>query len=447
MARADITKRLLSPSLALCLAVLGAASMVYYHQRWFLPRSNAALAARGLGSGHSFGNDFYPVWLSSRALLSRKQNPYSPEITKEIQIGLYGRPLDTHSAGNPADQRMFVHPVFTDLLFWPASLFPFNAVRIVVFCALLALTIASVPLWLQAMGWNLQWKWVAVILLLTLSSYSALEGLYAGQLGLLVAFLLAATLASMTREKFLLAGILLGLTMMKPQVTSLATLYLLLWASQDWPRRKNLIVGLLSTALVLVGTSLAVLPDWISSWLQSVLAYRRYTTPPLVREVVISFLPGRIAAPLTILLTVIAVAMSLLLIWQNRKADLHSSRFWLTFSLLLSITTVVLLPGQAVYDHLILIPALFLIWRERHQLQNSAKVPRLLLGVAAIVFVWPWMTAFALLLMRPFISEAVFDSPAFLALPIRSAASLPFAALALLVLNWRISRREQRAAS
>lgn len=447
MARSDISKRLLSPSLVLCLAVVGAASMAYYHQRWFIPRSNATLAARGLGNGYSFGNDFYPVWLSSRALVGRKQNPYTPEITKEIQIGLYGRPLDTHHAGDPADQRMFVHPVFTDLLFWPASQFPFSVVRVVVFFVLLALTIASVCLWLQAMSWNLQWKWVAVILLLTLSSYSALEGLYAGQLGLLVAFLLAATLASMMREKFFLAGILLALTTMKPQMTLLVTLYLLMWASQDLRRRKNLIVGLLATGLLLLGSSLAVLPGWISSWVQSVSAYRRYTAPPLVRGIVISFLPERMAAPITILLTVIAVAMSLLLIWQSRKADLQSSQFWLTLSLLLSVTTVILLPGQAVYDHLILIPALLVIWRERQPLLHSGPVPRLLLAVAAIVFLWPWMAALAFVLVRPFVSQAIVDSPALMALPIRTAASLPFAVLVLLVLNWRINRRELKAVS
>jgi Glycosyltransferase family 87 len=447
MARSDISKHLLSPFLVLCLAVISAASMVYYHQRWFIPRSNATLAARGLGNGYKFGNDFYPVWLSSKALVGRKQNPYAPGMTKEIQIGLYGRPLDTYRAGDPADQRMFVHPVFTDLLLWPASQFPFRVVRIVVFCALLALTIASVPLWLQAMGWNLPWKWVTVILLLTISSYSALEGLYAGQLGLLVAFLLAATLAAMMREKFLLAGILLVLTMMKPQVTVLASLYLLLWACQDLRRRKNLIVGLLGTGLVLLGTSFVVLPNWISSWFQSVLAYRRYTTPPLVREIVSSFIPEGIAAPTTILLTVIAVGMSLLLIWQNRKANLQSSQFWLTLSILLSVTTVILLPGQAVYDHLILIPALLVIWRERKQLLHSGTVPRLLLAVAAMVFLWPWMAALALVLVRPFVAQAIFDSPALLSLPIRTAASLPFAVLLLLVWNWRVNRPELKAVS
>ena len=61
--------RAVSPTLALCLALIGAASMLYYHQGLFMPRVNAVRAATGLGGGYSFGNDFYQVWLSARELL------------------------------------------------------------------------------------------------------------------------------------------------------------------------------------------------------------------------------------------------------------------------------------------------------------------------------------------------------------------------------------------
>jgi len=231
MANSLATKLLRNPSLALMFAIAGAASMAYYHQGLFIPKANAMLAARGLANGYSFGNDFYQVWLTSRALFA--QNPYSPEMTKEIQIGLYGRALDPNRSGDFVDQRVFPYPAFTDLLFWPTSRFAFPAVRIAVLIVLLPLTSASAMLWLNAMNWSLQWRWVALIALLTLSSYSALEGLYAAQLGLLVAFLLAATFATLNRERFLLAGLLLALTMMKPQVAFLPVIYLVLWASSD----------------------------------------------------------------------------------------------------------------------------------------------------------------------------------------------------------------------
>ena len=446
MAIPESRKRVSSPYLALCLAVLAAASMVYYHQAMFIPRSNAMLAARDLGNGYSFGNDFYQVWLSSRELLRHKVDPYCPEMTREIQTGLYGRPLDPNRLTDPVDRRVFPYPAFVDLLFWPAAEIPFSGVRIGVLLLLLGLTTISVPLWLRAMGWSMDWKWIAVTVLLTISSYPALEGLFAGQLGLLVAFLLAAAVAALKQNRFL-AGILMALATIKPQVAALPIVYLLLWSIHEWAVRKKFVAGLSAGVFLLFATSLAVLPGWIKSWIRTVLVYRHYTTPSLITQVVTSLLPSPIAGTATLILTAAAIVAALILAWRNRNAGLESSAFWLTLSILLSITTVFILPGQAVYDHLILIPALLLLVRDRDQLQKAGSVPRLLLRIGAFVFVWPWMAAFALITMRPFIPRAVFESAAVFALPLRMAASLPFAILVLLVWNWRICRFGRQAVS
>src|SRR5579862_9169821 len=197
--------RAFSPTLAFCLALIGAGSMLYYHQGLFMPRVVAVRAADGLGNGYSFGNDFYQVWLSSRQLLRQRLDPYSEEMTHEIQAGLYGRLLDPNRPGDPVDRRVFPYPAFTDLLFWPAAEFPFLVVRTAVVCMLAALTFASVLLWLRALDWCLDWKWIAVILLLTLCSYPALEALFAAQLGLFVTFLLAASLVALRWNRFFLA--------------------------------------------------------------------------------------------------------------------------------------------------------------------------------------------------------------------------------------------------
>ncbi len=123
---------------------------------------------------------------------------------------------------------------------------------------------------------RLNWKWLAVILLLTLTSYPALEALYAGQLGLLVAFLLAAGILALQHNRFLLAGFLIALTTIKPQITALAIAYLLLrtltaWRckdndeddknkngreNKDWRERRRFLLGLFSTLTLLLGASL-----------------------------------------------------------------------------------------------------------------------------------------------------------------------------------------------
>ena len=53
-------------------------------------------------------------WLGARELLRHGRNPYSAEITREIQQGYYGRPIDprlTALSNDPKDQQAFAYPV------------------------------------------------------------------------------------------------------------------------------------------------------------------------------------------------------------------------------------------------------------------------------------------------------------------------------------------------
>jgi hypothetical protein len=121
------------------------------------------------------------------------------------------------------------------------------------------------------------------------------------------------------------------------------------------------------------------------------------------------------------------------LAWRKRQASPESLDFWLTLSLLLAITSVCLLPGQAIYDHVILLPGIFLLLRYRRELHCAGRIPRILLVVGAVILFWPWAAAFGLIAVRHWLAAGTFDSSTVFALPIRTAASLPFAVLALLV--------------
>jgi hypothetical protein len=422
--------------------------MLYYHLGLFMPRALEVSAAQKLGGGYAFGNDFYPVWLTSREWLRTGQDPYSTQMTREIQKGLFGRPLDSRIATDPRlDYRTFSYPAFTDLLFWPTAEFPFPVVRVVLVWLLAALTVTSVLLWTWALSWRVSWCWLGVIVLLTLFSYPALEGLYSAQLGLLVAFLLSAALLAMQRQRFLFAGILMALSMIKPQMTLLAVFYLLLWSVHEWRARGRFCIGFCATMILLIGASLAVLPHWIQSWTRTILAYHHYARPPLLTEVITSPLGPRLAGPATFVLTATLVVIAVVLAWRNRAAAFGSFASWITLTVLLCITTIAILPGQAIYDHLILLPGILLLVRHRSALRDAGPVPNTLLSIGGIVLFWPWIGAFALIVLRPWLAPVTFNSTAVFSLPIRTAASLPFALLALLAWTMRVSAvRNQESA-
>jgi hypothetical protein len=424
---------------ALGLALMGAAGMVYYQFGLFMPRVQNAREAKHLAGPYTFCNDFYPIWLTSREWLDERRDPYSAAVTREIQIGLFGRPLDTRIPSDPpTDYRTFAYPAFTDLLFWPASEVPFPRLRVVWAVLLATLTAAGVFFWTRALSWRVGRIWLAIIVLLTLCSYPELEGLYAGQLGLVVGFLLAASLLALQRGRLLMAGMLMALTTIKPQMTLLAILYLLLWSVQDWRRRGRFSLAFFATILLLVGAALVVWPHWIQEWTGVILGYPRYAMPPLA-SVLLGSSVGSLGGTVVL---VAALVAALAIAWRYRTAAAGSYEFWLALSLLLAITAIAILPGQSVCDHIILLPGIFLL-ASRRQAEYSSPIFRALLILGIAVLLWPWVASLGLIALRPLLRPDLFDSKAVFVLPLRTAAPFPFIVLGLLAMAWRAMLRQK----
>jgi hypothetical protein len=424
------------PALALALACIGAASMVYYHLGLFIPRMLQVRSSIGIGNGYSFGDDFYPIWLTAHQSRAGHRDLYSYQMTREIQTGLFGRALDPRNKFDPSiDYRQYAYPAFTELLLWPSALLDFPTLRIVLTLLLPVLTALSFWMWLKALRWDLHPMWRAVLIVLTLGTYELLEAFFALQPGLFVGFFLAGAVLAIRNNRLMLGGVLCALTLIKPQVTALAILFLLLWSLSDRIRARFW-QGFLAATLTLTLGSLWIWPHWISGWIAVLLGYHNYAMPPLV-----SMLLGpRVPKYVALVVIVVLLAVGLVIAWRNRRAVQDSLRFWFTLALLLAITTITLLPGQAIYDHIILIPGILLVLRYRREFAAAGRIQRALLVAGAIVLVWPWLSAFTLLVVRGWISPGDFYAIRIFALPMRTAASLPFAVLALLAWTWKISQ-------
>jgi len=409
------------------LAIAGAASMTYYHLRIFIPHAQQNRAIAGMAGRYFFGNDFYPVWLTAGAAQSAHFDAYSVEITRRIQTGLFGHPITPHNAfGPPADYRQFAYPAFADLIFWPVGYLDFRQIRWLLAVVLPVLTIASIRFWFKALNWKIQSFWFALFVVLALTSYQALESFFAEQPGLIVGFFLAASAYALRSNRPLLGGVLSSLTLIKPQMTAFLIFYLLLWSFTD-RHRSRFWQAFLVVASVLMAGSLWIWPTWLQGWITILLGYHRYATPPLAIVLFGKSAPGYLG--LAVLVGLIFVGS--ITAWKNRSASSDSDNFWFTVSLLLAITAVTLLPGQAIYDDLILIPGILLVLRHRHELLRRNWISRALLVAGALVLCWSWIGAFIVIVLRPFVSSAFFDS-ILLMLPIHTAAPLPFAVLALL---------------
>src|SRR5580765_4203826 len=178
-------------------AIVLSASMWIWIQAIAIPHQQAESAAKGSPRGNL--SDLYPRWLGARELLIHRRDPYSDDITREIQIGYYGRMLDPLRPNDPKDQQAFAYPVYVVLLLAPTVGLPFSIVHAAFFWLLIVITAASVFLWIDALHWRVSLTSKIVWMLLTLSSFPAIQGAKLQQLSLLIAGLVSCAIWAVTR--------------------------------------------------------------------------------------------------------------------------------------------------------------------------------------------------------------------------------------------------------
>jgi hypothetical protein len=343
-------------------------------------------------------SDLYPRWLGARELLLHGRNPYSDEITVEIQKGYYGRALDAARADDPKDREGFAYPAYVVFVLAPLIGFPFPEVQIFFHWLLLALTTASVWLWLRALRWKLPGLALAAAMVLAVGSFAAVQGIKLQQLSLLVAALLASAAACVASGFLFCGGALLAVATIKPQLAWLVAGWLLLWAVSDWRTRRRFVLGFgLVMCLLLAGAEI-VLPGWWRMFVEAVGQYHGYTQNQSVLDVIFDTAFGTSARLGHIggeILAGIAILSCLPTLWKWRREGEDSPQFGWALALVLALTVVVV-PMYAPYNQVLLLPAILLLVRNRAKLQTSSRTLGLGYGIGGFLLGWQWIATLVL---------------------------------------------------
>lgn len=397
-----------SLQLEMWIALLCAGSMWFYVQRVLIPYETADAAAHQRPRGNL--SDLYPRWLGARELLLHHRNPYGSDITTEIQKGYYGRELDPARPDDPKDRQGFAYPVYVVFLLAPLIGLPFHAVQIFFHWLLVGLTAVSVWLWLRVLRWELTLTGVAACILLTLGSFPAVQGIKLQQLSLLVAALLAVSVACVTGGFLFLGGALLALATIKPQLAWPLVAWLLLWAVNDWRARRKLLLGFGLAMVLLLGGAEIMLPGWWRMFAEAIGQYHRYTQNQSVIEVMLNEVAGRAAGGTmgrvgAQVLAVIAVLACVPALWKLRREQPDSSGFSAAMALVLALTVLVI-PMYAPYNQVLLLPAILLLVRERGTFVSRSRSRRWTYVIGALLVGWQWMASLALTAIYLLVSRA-----------------------------------------
>jgi len=305
-------------------------------------------------------------------------------------MAYYGHTL-SQNYGEPGtrliDEQRFAYPVYVVFLLAPTVHWSVAQLQAWAPVVLAALTAASVPLWLDVLRWRPRRTVIAAIILFVLSSPQVVQGLGLRQLGLLVAFLLAAAAWCVSRNHLVSAGILLAVATLKPQMAILPLTWFLIWSFAAWPRRRALPAAFAITLAALAGVGEIILPAWPRYFVSQMLAYRKYspTTSPLAL-----ILGTRIAMVASVMVIAGLLAFAL----RNRRVSADSRKFIYVLASLCTAETLVF-PLLTPYNQvLLLLPVLMM-------LLDWGVVPRVWRGFFAVIVIWPWMISLLLLVHPP----------------------------------------------
>lgn len=401
-------------------AVLAAVAMWLWVQRIAIPHQQAESAVSGIPRGNL--SDLYPRWLGARELLLHRRDPYSGQITREIQQGYYGRVLDASRPNDPKDQQAFAYPLYVVFVLAPTVGLPFAAVQRIFLYFLVAFTAASVLLWLCAFKWQLRLESKLIWIVLVLGSFPAIQGFKLQQLTLLVAGLIALSVAALASGRFVWAGVALAVASIKPQLVFLVVLWLCIWVLGNWKQRRRLFWSMVLSAAALVVAAEILRPGWIQEFRAASAAYYNYTGGGRsVLDVLLSPIVGRV-------ISAFLVGGLLIALWRWRRAPENSSEFRYSLALVLA-TTLTVIPMFAPYNQLLLIPVLMLIVRAVRDLWTKSGISRGLTTIAALTIFWPWIAAAGLVIANFFLPRTTVLNA--WNLPIYTNFAIPVSVLAL----------------
>jgi len=365
---------------------LCAVGMWLYGGRVLIPYQVTDAAAHDRPRGNL--SDLYPRWLGARELFLNKRNPYSPDLTRDIQAGYYGRPLDPARPNDPKDQEGFAYPLYIVFYLAPSVGLPFAAVKQAFLWLLVILSLVSALIWMRVLQWPSSPATQATVVILTMGSLAVMQGLKLQQMTMLVAGILALAILFLIADCQLLAGVLFAAATIKPQLLVLPLLWLALWTLGDLRRRYRWALAFLIVMVVQIAGAEYYLPHWIPCFWQAIREYRQYTGAISVTEVLIGTVLGTV-------IEVLSFALLVRVCWKSRLTPASSPAFATTTTLVLALT-VLLIPTDSVYNQVLLLPAVLMLLRDWRALWRRGIVVRLLVCAVGLLVAWPWISSVVL---------------------------------------------------
>ena len=336
-------------------------------------------------------SDLYPRWYGTKELLLHHRDPYGPDVTHEVQIWAYGRVIDSDDIQRQ-DQDRFVYPLYLVFLLAPLVGLSFQQVQGIMHVFLPLLILGTILLWMRAIRWRTDLPWMVVIGLLSLTNFPMLESIYLQQPGIFAAAFLAGACAALVSGRMLLCGVLLACSTIKPQLSLLLVLWIIVWSLAAWKQRRVVVVSFAVTLFALIFFSELLIRGWPYEFMQALIAYQRYNGTSSILNLLLGKLWATVAAAM-VLIVIGAIA-------SRARHELPDSELFSYTCCAVLASTVVLMPTVYPTAQIILLPVIFLIINHAGRIWSQGATRRLLLFALFSSLAWPWIGASVLFILH-----------------------------------------------
>ncbi len=236
--------------LALLIAILFAAQSWVTHRYLVQPNPGA--------------NDYYSRWAGAKALLLDGRDPYSLEVTQEIQAVIRINPEQVGRGG-------FHYPLHVTFFFLPLVYLPYTWAQAIWQTLLVWVIIGTVLVMLAHHNWRPRPLALVLLLLAAILFYPATRSVLLGQFTLHVTLFVALSLLCLKSGRDGWAGIFLAATSIKPQMILALGVLLLLWTIKQ--RQWRFVVGVIGGGAIMFAAALLLYPRWPISFVEDMLRY------------------------------------------------------------------------------------------------------------------------------------------------------------------------------
>jgi hypothetical protein len=325
-------------------------------------------------------NDFFSRWKGARVFWIEGLDPYSDEATLAIQEGIYGR-----AALPEEDPGPFAYPFYTVFVLAPLAPLSYAWAEAVWLVILQFSLIGGVLLCLALVDWRLPRWLVAMTGLWAVVFYHSARTLFLGQFaGVVFLWAVGALLAVKTRRD-VLAGILLALTTIKPQMSVLLIPALLIWGVGQ--RRWRFLGSFVGAMALLLGASFLLLPGWLGAFVAQVLRYPSYTDIGSPVWILTHHYLPFLGTPGEVVISALLFLYLLVQCWQLPRVGPSSLQFLWLVGLVLLITNLIVL-RTATTNYVILYIPLFFVFKLAADRLSRANLWLALFYVLSIVGLW-----------------------------------------------------------